>query len=102
MTVLNSCIDSTHQQALTFTQFASFSGTIVIQPTIYDGYNTTNDWTKNCSAYSSWQGNLRMKLVMGAVVDYFRPVSNTTTLCEMLKANDKHQFSLSPTSFWQT
>ena len=57
------------------------------------GTTKTKDayWAEKCKAIPS--STLFLVLDMGAVRDFFKPVDATTTYCEMLQANNKHQWS---------
>jgi len=83
-----------------WTQFAHIGTTMqVIGSSAYNtalGSQTSNDtvWWTSCSAAQDLSGstNPAIKLTMGSVVDYFRPMANHT-LCDMLSSFRKHDWS---------
>ena len=48
-------------------------------------------WAEQCKTIPS--STLFLVLDMGAVRGFFKPVDTTTSYCDMLRANDKHQWS---------
>jgi hypothetical protein len=85
---------------LSWTQFAHIGITTQsISSSAYNtslGSQTSNDavWWTSCSAAQTLSGstNPAIKLTMGSVVDYFRPMADHT-LCEMLSSSQKHDWS---------
>jgi len=58
------------------------------------GNQTLDVWWTSCSEAQEISGktNPAIKLIMGSVVDYFRPMADYT-LCEMLSSSQKHNWS---------
>jgi hypothetical protein len=96
---LNRCPDD--QSGLQWQPYLSSDGTTNIGPTNFtNGFNSSTNWVFACSLYDSWAGNLRMRVTMGLVVDYFRPIDVNSTLCSTLLSTSLHEWSISPTKWW--
>jgi len=84
-----------------WTMLGDIQGNIAITPSIYtNGRTERNIQSKHvlsCSRFHGLDGsdmelrNVVVKINMGNVTDYYRPRGGAT-LCEMLQANDKHQW----------
>eukprot|EP00729_Bicosta_minor_P032994 gene32994-biopygen20624 len=50
-------------------------------------------WAKKCQSMPRSYNALFLVVDMGAVRDFFKPANDSTTFCEMLQSNNKHQWS---------
>lgn len=82
-----------------WTHTGHVTGATPITTTQYrTGYNSPSQWLWNCSAVEA-AGFTEMALVMGQVVDYFKP-RNGSTACQMLTNNSKHQWRPNTSTAW--